>query len=49
MNVMEENNIDVSQLVEYKTDNCQQAEPSAEGGSLPEDIDDIIGELISVI
>jgi hypothetical protein len=30
MNKMKENNIDASQLVEYKTDNCRQAEPSTE-------------------
>jgi hypothetical protein len=32
---LQENNIDVSQLVEYKIEHCQEAEPSTEGGSPP--------------
>jgi hypothetical protein len=30
---LQENNIDVNQLAEYKTDHCQQAESSTERGS----------------
>jgi len=32
---LKENNIDASQLVEYKTDHCQDAEQSTERGSPP--------------
>jgi len=30
MKKLKENNIDVSQLVEFKTDHCKQAEPTTE-------------------
>jgi len=32
---LKENNIDACQLVEYKTDHCQDAEQSTERGSPP--------------
>jgi hypothetical protein len=32
MKVLDESNIDVSQLVEWKAYHCQQAESSTEGG-----------------
>ena len=47
-NEMKKNNIDFSQLVEYKTDNCQQGEPSEKRTS-PKGIGEIIGKLFSVI
>ena len=46
---LKEDNIDVNQLVEFKTDDCKQAEPTTEWGSPPKGIGEMIGELLYVI
>lgn len=49
MNKMKENNIDSSQLVEYKTDTCKQAEPSTERGNPTKGVGGINGGVLPAI
>jgi len=46
---LKENNINASQLVEYKTDHCQHAESSTERRSPPKDTAGVIRKLLSLI